>query len=229
MLSREYFCVVGSHHIMSPVEKPRTRSRCDVDFVTWLTSWHIQWAFVKRILVKYSFCASQQPRLPPTHGTDGQTLFGDDMSSHWKDRLTFANAKIPSFGRSCSLLTSVSVPIVLEINDELLLVMLLFGFRFFDASLGGGPGASRALPSPNAGLLDPSVAVVGGASLVDVPRPSSLLSAPSSWEKRLSLGCSAILSAAPARDRFAAEPWKKRGDCRVSRLARESLQPAVAG
>lgn len=215
MFSREYFCVVGSHHIMSPVEKPRTRSRCDVDFVTWLTSWHMQWAFVKRILVKYSFCASQQPfppryRQPKPHGW--QTLFGDDMSSHWNDRLTFANAKMPSFGRSCSFLTSVSVPMVLEMNDELLLVMLLLGFRFFDASLGGAPGVSRALPSPNAGLLDPTVAVVGGASLVDVPRPSSLLSAPSSWEKRLSLGCSAMLSAAPPRDRFAAEPWKKRGE-----------------
>lgn len=154
-------------------------------------------------------------------------MFGDDISSHWKDRLTFANAKIPSLGRSCSFLTRVSVPIVLEINEELLLVMLFFGFRFFPASFADTTGVRSALPSPNAGLLDPRVAVVGGASLVDVPRPSSLLRAPSSLEKRFSMGCSGMLS---PRERFAAEvPWMKRGVCRTSRLARESLVPAVAG
>lgn len=161
---------------------------------------------------------------------NGHTLVGDDMSSHWNDRLTFANAKIPSLGRSCSFFIRVSVPIVLEIKDELLFVMLVFGFRFLDASLAVTAGVRRALPSPNAGLLDARVAVVGGASLVDVPRPSSLLSAPSSFEKRLSLGCSWMLSAAALRERFPADaPWMKRGEWRMSRLARHSLVPLVAG
>jgi len=45
-----------------------------------------------------------------------------------------------------------------ETNDELLLTMLLFGFRLLDGSLLSLPfnAASAALPDPNGGLLSPS-------------------------------------------------------------------------
>lgn len=45
---------MGSHQMISPVEKPKTTSMCVELFVTLFTSWHRQWALVKRILVKYS-------------------------------------------------------------------------------------------------------------------------------------------------------------------------------
>lgn len=104
------------------------------------------------------------------------TLFGDDKSSHWKARLMLAKAKMPSPGLSVILLDRLSLTITREIKDELLLVTLFFGFfRLFTSLV--CDGTSNEFPSPNAGV-NPRVAEFG-ASLVDVPRPSSLLIPPS--------------------------------------------------
>jgi hypothetical protein len=54
LFSRVYRCVMGSHQMTSPVEKPMTTSICDGLLVSLLTSWHRQCALVNRILVKYS-------------------------------------------------------------------------------------------------------------------------------------------------------------------------------
>jgi hypothetical protein len=54
LLSRVYRWVMGSHQMISPVEKPMTTSMCVALLVTLFTSWHKQWALVKRILVRYS-------------------------------------------------------------------------------------------------------------------------------------------------------------------------------
>ena len=70
----------------------------------------------------------------------------------------------------------------LDIKEELLLVMLFFGFFRFAASF-GLTWVKRVLPSPKAGVLDD-----GGASL-EWPRPASLLSR-MSVEDWLSFGCS---------------------------------------
>jgi len=88
-----------------------------------------------------------------------------------------ANAKMPSLGRSVSLLDRLSLTMTREMNDELLLVTLFFGFLFLFTSF-VGVGVSNALPSPKAGA-DPKVMEAVGASLVEVPRPSSLLIPPS--------------------------------------------------
>ena len=54
LLSLTYLCEIGSHQIISPVEKPMTTSIWDEVLVILLTSWHKQWALVNKILVKYS-------------------------------------------------------------------------------------------------------------------------------------------------------------------------------
>ena len=71
---------------------------------------------------------------------------------------------------------------------------------------------------------------VPGASLVEVPRPSSLL-IPPSVEYRDSLGCSGMLEVTPVRDRVVARGplYEKGGGGRASRLMNESFVPAVAG
>jgi len=151
---------------------------------------------------------SQVSRAPCHSNIDNRTLFGDDKSNHWNARLIFANANNSSVGRSASLLVRCSLTITRDINDELLFVMLFFGFLLFPASFGFGVGFRSAFPSPNAGADDTNVADVGGASLVDVPLPSSLL-APASFEYRPSLGCSWMLAGAPPRgtDVVDTEPW----------------------
>jgi hypothetical protein len=104
------------------------------------------------------------------------TLFGEDKSSHWKPRLMFAKAKMPSPGLSVILLDKLSLTMTREMNEELLFVTLFFGFFRLLTSL-VCDGTSNEFPSPKAGV-DPRVTEFG-ASLVDVPRPSSLLIPPS--------------------------------------------------
>lgn len=98
-----------------------------------------------------------------------------------------AKAKSPSAGRSVSFLFRLSSTMTREMKDELLLVILFFGFLRLFPSL-RGTGTRRALPSPKAGA-DPRVTDVAGASLIDVLSLSSLLNLLSA-ERRLSLGCS---------------------------------------
>jgi len=54
LFKRVYRCEMGSHQIISPVENPIMTSMCDKLLVNLFTSWHRQWALVKRILVRYS-------------------------------------------------------------------------------------------------------------------------------------------------------------------------------
>ncbi len=79
-----------------------------------------------------------------------------------------------------------------EMKDELLLVILFFGFRRLFGSLNLS-GARSAFPSPNAGA-DTAVAEPGApTSLTDVPRPSPSLLILASFDSLHSLGCSAML------------------------------------
>lgn len=73
------------------------------------------------------------------------------ISSHWKARLILANANTPFGSRSLRRLADVSWVITRETNDELLLMILFFGFRLLRASFAGGAGggASAGFPSPN--------------------------------------------------------------------------------
>ncbi len=59
---------------------------------------------------------------------------------------------MPPASRSASLLASPSCGITRDTNDELLLMMLFFGFRLLSGSLLEA-GASAVLPVPNAGVL----------------------------------------------------------------------------
>jgi hypothetical protein len=86
-------------------------------------------AFVKRIL------------------HNGSSLFLELKSSHWKARLIFANAKIPSGFLSLSRLDVESCGMTREMNEEPLFNTLFLGFRRFNPSF----DASVGLPSPNAG------------------------------------------------------------------------------
>ena len=54
LLSRAYFCDMGSYQMMSPVEKPMMMSRWFGPLVIGLTSWHSACAFVNRIFVRCS-------------------------------------------------------------------------------------------------------------------------------------------------------------------------------
>lgn len=83
---------------------------------------------------------------------------------------------MPSPGLSVILLDKLSLTMTREIKDELLFVTLFFGFfRLFTSFV--CDGTSREFPSPNAGV-DPNITEFG-ASLVEVPLPSSLLIPPS--------------------------------------------------
>lgn len=81
-----------------------------------------------------------------------------------------AKAKRPSPGRSDMRRLKFSLIMTREMNEELLLVTLFLGFFLFEPSLVAGT-ASKALPSPNAGVKP----AANAESLVEVPRPSSLL------------------------------------------------------
>lgn len=108
---------------------------------------------------------------------------------------------MPSPGLSVILLDKLSLTMTLEMKDELLFVTLFFGFfRLFTSFV--CDGTSSEFPSPNAGV-DPIVAEFG-ASLVDVPRPSSLL-IPPSVEYLASPDCSSLLELAPPNDNVVAE------------------------
>lgn len=176
----------------SPVEKPMITSMCVALLVTLLTSWHKQCALVKRIFVKYSaYPVRQRFLLEIKINPKGIniTFIGDERSSHWKPLLMFTKAKSPSAGRSCNRLVRLSWRMTREINDELLFVMLFFGFRFFPASF-GFVCVSSVFPSPNAGALETK------DSSPDVMCPPSLLSR-MSVEDWLSLGCSWMLGCKP--------------------------------
>lgn len=140
------------------------------------------------------------------------------MSSHWNARLMFAKAKTPSDGRSCILLLSPSLTMTLLINEELLFVMLFFGFFRLLASLEFG-ATSNAVPSPNAGA-EPNDK---GASL-EFALPSLPLMVGSL--ELSSCGCSCILDCPRP---VAVTPLYWRGDGRASRLINDTLVPAVAG
>lgn len=136
----------------------------------------------------------------------------------------FAKTKRPSLDRSASFLARLSLTMTREMNEELLLVMLFLGFFFLLASLTTA-GVKREFPSPKAGA-EPRVSDVGG-SLIEVPRPSSLLMPPS--VEYLSLpDSSAMLELLPAS--VASEkPLKlKVGMARDSIVSRDSFVPAVA-
>lgn len=110
-----------------------------------------------------------------------------------------AKAKMPSAGRSDILLDKLSLTITREMNDELLLVTLFFGFFLLLASL-VCVCTRRVLPSPKAGAEPRDK----GPSLVDVPRPSSLLMPPS-VEYLPSPDCSCMLELVPPNDKVVSE------------------------
>lgn len=109
-------------------------------------------------------------------------------------------------------------------NDELLLVILFFGFRRFPASF---PGArSIAFPSPKAGA-DPR----GRTGLLppDMEVPASLFGAASA-EGRPSLGASCILACIPERALLFVGTLKRDdGSARELMDSRVTLVPPVAG
>lgn len=160
--------------MISPVENPMITSKWLALLVTEFTSWLRQCALVKRILVKYS------------------AFVGEDRSNHWKARLMFANAKVPSFALSAIFLENVSLMMTREMKDELLFVILFFGFRRLFGSFNLS-GARRAFPSPNAGADTAVAEPCPPTSLTDVPLPSPSLLILASLDNLHSLGCSAIL------------------------------------
>jgi hypothetical protein len=103
----------------------------------------------------------------------------DDRSNHWNARLTLANAKMPSAALSCIFLVKISFTITRDMKDELLLVILFFGFLLLPASL-GLVCVRREFPSPKAGA-EVRFIEARAASLMEVPLPSSLLR-PASFE-----------------------------------------------
>lgn len=88
-----------------------------------------------------------------------------------------AKAKMPSAGRSVSRRLRLSLTMTRDIKDELLFVTLFFGFFRLLTSLVTAM-VRAALPSPKAGAEVPR-ATWGPCSLLEVARPSSLLSPPS--------------------------------------------------
>ena len=127
-------------------------------------------------------------------GTEHVTLWGDERSSHWKARLIFAKAKRPSELLSCSLLLRVSCGMTLEMKEELLLRILLFGFRRFKESLVEGL-ISDALLSPNAGVRPLSGPLLWAVLILVGPELSSLSLCirSESSDDRVSLGSSLTL------------------------------------
>ncbi len=103
-----------------------------------------------------------------------------------------AKANNPSRARSCSRLFNASWLMTRDIKDELLLAMLFLGLRRLFASFCAG-GASRVLPSPNAGALDAK-----GSRSLELMRPTSLLLSRMSVDDWLSSGCSLMLPGAPS-------------------------------
>lgn len=101
------------------------------------------------------------------------TLVVEDRSNHSKALLTFANAKGPSELRSCSLLFRASCGITLDMNDELLFTMFVFGFRLFEPSFPTG-GDNIILPSPNTGLFPYALARDARAGSPSLPVSSDL-------------------------------------------------------
>lgn len=83
---------------------------------------------------------------------------GDVKSSHCNARFTLAKAYNPLGLCSCSRLVRASWGMTLDTKEELLLTMLLLGFRLLSGSLLSFPfkTASAALPDPNAGAWRPS-------------------------------------------------------------------------
>jgi hypothetical protein len=171
--------------MISPVEKPIITSICVELLVSLFTSWHKQCALVNNILVRYSAWLRSVSYGAPHMGFRHRapTLFGEERSSHWKALLTLAKANRPSVGRSCSLLEMVSWTITRDMKDELLLVMLFLGFFRLLVSL-ALMGVNIVFPSPNAGAADANK----GVSLELIAAASLLCR--SSWDDRLSLGCS---------------------------------------
>lgn len=110
-----------------------------------------------------------------------------------------------------------------EMNDELLLVTLFLGFLRLLTSL-VPPVASIEFPSPKAGA-EPSTTEGVGTSLVEVPRPSSLLMPPSVEYRRLFVPSFVSLS-----DKAAADgPLYENGGGFTCRLTSDIRVPAVAG
>ena len=126
----------------------------------------------------------------------------------------FANRNRPAGSCSFCLFVRASCVITRETNDELLLMIFPFGFRFFKASFPvAGAGARAAFPPPNAGV-DPSLVA-----------PSVLFSA----EGRPSLSLSLILlrSGFPLIEVFAL--YSCSAFLRGRNEIRESFTPAVGG
>ena len=85
MLRRVYRWEIGSHQMISPVEKPMMMSMWEEFLVSWFTSWQRQCALVKRILIRYSACSDGQCcRGIHHHGLRAHylTFVGDAKSSH---------------------------------------------------------------------------------------------------------------------------------------------------
>lgn len=96
----------------------------------------------------------------------------EDKSSHWNALLIFANTNKPSGSCSCRRLLIDSWGMTLEMKEELLFTIFVFGFLLFKPSL-LVVGLNRELSSPNTGTF--------GSSL------------PVSWEVRDSFSFSFIL------------------------------------
>ena len=121
---------------MSAALVPMITSKWLDAFVRSLTSWQRTLAFVKRTLERLSAL-----------GTVVEL-----RSNHWKALLIFAKQNRPSGLRSCNLLLTASWGITRETNDELLLMILFFGFLLFRPSL-PPIDDSKVLEDPNAGAL----------------------------------------------------------------------------
>ena len=144
LLIRAYFWDIGSYQMMSPADEPITISKCDEVLVKSLMSWHSICALVKSTFVR---CSS---------------FVGEVTSSHWNARLMLANAKTPLGSRSFSRFADVSWVMTLDTNEEVLLIILFFGFRRFASFELAGGGASAGFPSPNCGAVTLVVRNVGG-------------------------------------------------------------------
>lgn len=118
-------------------------------------------------------------------------------------------------------LLKLSLIMTLEINEELLLVTLFFGFLLFVASFNGA-AASSVFPSPNAGVDS-----FGHAASLAVPLWLSSLLLIASAEDRPSCEPSATASGANADT--VGPLAKAAGGDRGSNDMRVTLVPALAG
>ena len=112
----------------------------------------------------------------------------------------------------------------LEMNEELLFVMLFFGFRRFPASL--EVPESTELPSPNAGAeLEPFALLAAEAS------SPSLLPDPASVDIRPSFGSSWILDCRPPGETTGSVPalYRRGATDRELKVNSDSFVPALAG